>query len=71
MVWVWGENGPNAALESALTPAQLVPELIDEDAVKSGKVSLGKVGQNDLAYGWDTYMENIVVSCDVAIILSL
>lgn len=60
---MWGENGPDAALESALTPAQLIPELEDEEALKSGKVSLGNVGQNDLAYGWDTFMENVVVSC--------
>ncbi|CAM9724008.1 unnamed protein product [Pylaiella littoralis] len=60
MVWVWGENGPDAALESALTPAQLIPELNDEEALKSGRVLPSNVGQNDLAYGWDTLMENVV-----------
>lgn len=71
MVWVWGENGPDATLESALTPAQLIPELEDKEAIKSGKVSLANVGQNDLAYGWDTFMENVVVSCGMASFSSL
>lgn len=56
MVWVWGENGPDAALESALTPAQLIPELDDKEGLASGRVSPANVGQNDLAYGWDTFM---------------
>lgn len=62
MVWVWGENSPDAALESALTPALLIPELADEEALKSGKVSPGNVGHNDMSYGWDTLMENLLVS---------
>eukprot|EP00752_Nemacystus_decipiens_P010518 g9366.t1 len=60
MIWVWGENGPDAALESALTPAQLIPELDDKEGLASGKVSPANVGANDLAYGWDTFMENVV-----------
>lgn len=60
MVWVWGENGPDAGLESALTPAQLIPDLDDKEGIESGRVMLASVGQNDLAYGWDTFMENVV-----------
>ncbi|CAM9176121.1 unnamed protein product [Ectocarpus sp. 13 AM-2016] len=60
MVWVWGENGPDAGLESTLTPAQLIPDLDDKEGIESGRVKLASVGQNDLAYGWDTFMENVV-----------
>lgn len=67
MIWVWGENGPDAALESALTPAQLVPDLNDEEGLKSGRVNPANVVQNDLQYGWDTFMENILVGCDVCV----
>lgn len=56
MIWVWAENGPDAALESALTPAQLLPELDDKEGLASGKVAPANVGSNDLAYGWDTFM---------------
>lgn len=56
MIWVWGDNGPDAALESALTPARLMPELDDKEGLESGKVSPANVGMNDLAYGWDTFM---------------
>ncbi|CAN0323467.1 unnamed protein product, partial [Scytosiphon promiscuus] len=58
IIWVWGENGPDAALESALTPAHLVPELEDKEGLKSGKVQLANIGMNDVSYGWDTLMEN-------------
>ncbi|CAN0352871.1 unnamed protein product, partial [Hapterophycus canaliculatus] len=61
IIWVWGENGPDAELESALTPAQLVPDLNDKEGLKSGKVEAANIGMNDLAYGWDTLMENLLV----------
>lgn len=68
---MWGENGPDAALESALTPAHLIPELADEEGLKSGKVRPAPIGQNDLAYGWDTFMENVVVSlCMIRLVIS-
>eukprot|EP00903_Cladosiphon_okamuranus_P022582 g20777.t1 len=60
LIWVWAENGPDAALESALTPAQLIPELDDKEGLASGKVAPANVGQNDLPYGWDTFLENVV-----------
>ncbi|CAM9218430.1 unnamed protein product [Scytosiphon promiscuus] len=60
IIWVWGENGPDAALESAVTPARLIPELDDTEALASGKVKAANLGMNDLAYGWDTLMENLV-----------
>ncbi|CAM9591100.1 unnamed protein product [Scytosiphon promiscuus] len=60
IIWVWGENGPDAALESALTPAHLVPELEDKEGLKSGKVQLANIGMNEVSYGWDTLMENLV-----------
>ena len=63
IIWVWGENGPDAALESAVTPAPLIPELDDAEAVESGRVTAGAIYQRDLPYSWETFIENVVVSC--------
>ncbi|CAM9289043.1 unnamed protein product, partial [Hapterophycus canaliculatus] len=60
IIWVWGENGSDAALESALTPAHLIPELNDEEGLESGKVKVANIGMSDVAYGWDTLMENLL-----------
>lgn len=62
IIWVWAENGPDAVLESALTPPHLLPELDDEEGLKSGRVVPQGVQHTDLAYGWDTMIENFVVS---------
>ena len=56
MIWVWGENGPDAALESALASPALVPELEDKELLESGTVIDGGAKHDDLAYGWDTFM---------------
>lgn len=61
LIWVWGENGPDAALESALTPARLIPELDDEEGLESGRAQTANIGMSNLAYGWDTLMENLLV----------
>lgn len=61
IVWVWGENGPDAALESLLSKPALVSALEDKEGIKSGRVVPGALVQRDLAYSWDTFMENIMV----------
>lgn len=61
LIWVWAENGPDAGLESTLTPPLLLPALADAKAVEDGRVLPQPVGHRDVAYGWDTLMENIVV----------
>ncbi|CAM9702713.1 unnamed protein product, partial [Laminaria digitata] len=60
LIWVWGENGPDAGLESAVTPAQLVPELDDAEGIESGRVITGTLYQRDLPYAWETFMENVL-----------
>lgn len=61
MIWVWGENGPDAGLESALTPAALNDDLLNEEGMDSGKLFETGVSCTDVPYGWDTFMENVVV----------
>lgn len=61
MVWVWGENGPDAVLESLLTKPALVSALEDKEGIKSGRVVPGVVTQRDLAYSWETFWENVMV----------
>ena len=62
MIWVWGDNGRDAGLESALTPAALVPELNDAEGLKSGRVVALSPYVRDLPYAWETLMENLMVS---------
>lgn len=60
-MWVWGDNGPDAALESALTPPQLISDLEDKEGLESGRVQPANVGMNNVAHGWDTMMDNLLV----------
>lgn len=62
MIWVWGDNGPDAGLESALTPAALVPEMNDAEAFASGRMVALSPYVRDLPYTWETLMENLMVS---------
>lgn len=60
---MWGDNGPDAGLESALNQPALIPELSDAEGLESGRIVAAPVGHRDLPYGWDTFMENVLVSC--------
>eukprot|EP00904_Undaria_pinnatifida_P002163 jgi/Undpi1/11948/HiC_scaffold_4.g01647.m1 len=60
IIWVWGENGPDAVLESAVTSPPLIAELNDAEAVASGRVTAGAIYQRDLPYSWETFLENVV-----------
>lgn len=66
MIWVWGDAGPNAVFESALTMPALVPALDDKRLVDAGLVGAMAIAHRDMAYGWDTLMENLVVSMVVS-----
>ncbi|CAM9184538.1 unnamed protein product [Scytosiphon promiscuus] len=67
IVWVWADNGPDAVLESLLTKPALVSALEDKEGIKSGKVLPGRLTQRDLAYGWDTFFENIMDPAHVVV----
>ncbi|CAM9359646.1 unnamed protein product [Ascophyllum nodosum] len=54
IIWVWGENGPDAALESAMSSPAL------HKVAPGKKVLKNAVTQRDLPYGWDTFMENVM-----------
>ena len=56
IIWVWGENGPDAALESAMSS----PALLQVPPGK--KVIAGAVTQRELPYGWEFFVENVMVS---------
>jgi len=62
LVWAWGEAGPGAALESAMTPALLVPEI--EGVGKSGPAPGGGFRNHwqvrDMPYGWASFFENAI-----------
>ena len=71
LIWVWGENGLDSGLESAVTPAPLVPELDDTTGIDSGRVTTGSIYQRDLPYSWETFMENVLVSSRWAVLLPM
>lgn len=60
IIWVWGDAGPDANLESALAPMPLIREL-EDDMLATGRVAPLVLSHRDLAYGWDTLIENLVV----------
>ncbi len=55
LLWVWGESGETAKLESQLRSPRIVPELEEN----SGRVIRLPWNIRDLPYGWDYFMENI------------
>ena len=61
LVWAWGEAGPDAKLESAMTPALLVHEI--EGVGKSGPAPGGGFRNHwqvrDMPYGWASFFENV------------
>lgn len=61
LVWVWGDNGADAGLESALTPPVLIPALSDSEALESGRVIACPYYQRELPYAWETFLENVMV----------
>ena len=56
IIWVWGENGPDAALESAMSS----PALLQVPPGK--KVIRGAITQRELPYSWEFFVENVMVS---------
>ncbi len=56
LLWVWGESGNQAKVESELRKPRLIPELED----KSDRVLKLYWYQRDLPFGWDFYMENVM-----------
>ncbi|MDJ0718066.1 MAG: Rieske 2Fe-2S domain-containing protein [Prochloraceae cyanobacterium] len=55
LLWVWGESGETAQLESQLRSPRIIPELEDN----SDKVEKLSWNVRDLPYGWDFFMENV------------
>ena len=62
LVWAWGESGPEAEIESAMTPPLLVPEI--DGIGKSGRAACGGFRNHwqvrDLPYGWNAFFENAI-----------
>ena len=56
LLWVWGESGEKAQVESELRKPRLLPELEQ----KSDQVIKLFWYQRDLPFGWDFYMENVM-----------
>lgn len=61
IIWVWGDNGPDAGLESALTLPPLIPALNDAEALEAGRVIACPYYLRELPYAWETFLENVVV----------
>ncbi len=57
LLWVWGESGEKAEVESKLKKPRIIPELEE----KSDRVVKMTWSHRDLPYGWELFMENV---CD-------
>lgn len=58
ILWVWGESGPQASLESK-EKAPLIVEELEDPSLKKQIPHLNWV-MFDLAYSWDYFMENVL-----------
>lgn len=56
LLWVWGESGNQAQVESELRKPRIIPELEEQ----SDKIINSFWYQRDLPFGWDFYMENVM-----------
>ena len=56
LIWVWGESGQQAKVESELRKPRLIPELEET----SDRVIKLYWYQRDLPFGWDFYLENVM-----------
>lgn len=56
LLWVWGESGNQAQVESESRKPRLIPELEEQ----SDRVIESFWYQRDLPFGWDFYMENVM-----------
>lgn len=59
LLWVWGESGETAKIESKLKQPRIIPELEE----KSDRIVKMTWSHRDLPYGWELFMENV---CDPA-----
>ncbi|CAJ1370445.1 unnamed protein product [Effrenium voratum] len=65
VLWVWGESGPDAALESALLEPNLPTEL--EDPAMKDRATAGVWSHRDMPYGWEVAFENVTDPAHVAV----
>lgn len=56
LIWVWGESGQQAKVESELRKPRIIPELEEN----SDKIIKLYWYQRDLPFGWDFYLENVM-----------
>ncbi|CAN0463393.1 unnamed protein product [Discosporangium mesarthrocarpum] len=61
MVWVWPESGPDTGIESALKAPALLPDMEDPELIAEDRLVVHPVGHRDFPYGWEFYVENVVV----------
>jgi phenylpropionate dioxygenase-like ring-hydroxylating dioxygenase large terminal subunit len=61
VLWVWADSGPNAVLQSELTPVPVMP-VVDADGnpVPEESIIYNKYNFRELPYGADYFLENVV-----------
>ena len=64
MVWVWGEGGPSAFLDSAMVAAAALPQLAQEPGVRHASggnvIMVTPPYTRDFPYAWDVLTENLL-----------
>jgi pheophorbide a oxygenase len=69
MLWVWGDASPTAYIDSAATPAALLPEIDADDGLRGADgaevLDIGKRYARDFNYSWSILVENVMDSSHV------
>ena len=62
VLWIWPESGPDANLESALTPAPVMPPPTDKhgNPIPEENILYNTYNFRELPYGADYFLENVV-----------
>jgi phenylpropionate dioxygenase-like ring-hydroxylating dioxygenase large terminal subunit len=61
IIFAWGESGLQAAVDASQQEPPSVPQLDDAELMASGRVTLQPLYARQLPFGWEAFIENVVV----------
>jgi phenylpropionate dioxygenase-like ring-hydroxylating dioxygenase large terminal subunit len=64
VIFAWGESGLQAAVDASQHDPLSVPQLDDAELMASGRVTVQPLYARQLPFGWEAFIENVVVRLD-------
>jgi phenylpropionate dioxygenase-like ring-hydroxylating dioxygenase large terminal subunit len=61
IIFAWGESGLQAAVDASQQSPPSVPQLDDAELMASGRVTVQPLYTRQLPFGWEAFIENVVV----------